>query len=106
MKTRLLMAVVSAILFLAPRAASAGDMATQPGAELSTGTSASHRLMQHANESAQATTDMSLSEPAASGSQSVQTVSYGGVATGRSEAGARQNMPCSAGPQCMIYFGQ
>ncbi|CAH2785298.1 MAG: FIG00461543: hypothetical protein [uncultured Paraburkholderia sp.] len=106
MKLRLLMAVVSAVLFLAPRAASADNTTTRPGAELSTGTSAgssaSHRLMQHANESAQATTDMSLSEPAASGSQ----VSYGGVATGRSEAGARQNMPCSARPQCMIYFGQ
>lgn len=110
MKLRLLMAVVSAVLFLAPRAASADDTTTQPGAELSTGTpagsSASHRLMQHANESAQATTDMSLSEPATSGSQSVQNVSYGGVATGRSETGARQNMPCSARAQCMIYFGQ
>ncbi|WP_025597218.1 hypothetical protein [Burkholderia sp. WSM2230] len=106
MKLRLLMAVVSAFLFLAPRAASADDLATQPGAGTATGTSAGHRLMQHANESAQATTDMQLSEPAGAASQSVQNVSYGGVAAGRSEAGGRQNIPCSTGPQCRIYFGQ
>ncbi|WOD15418.1 hypothetical protein [Paraburkholderia kirstenboschensis] len=102
MKLRLLMALVSAVLFLAPRAASADDAANQPG----TGSSAGHRLMQHANESAQATTDMSLIEPAATASQPVQNVSYGGTAAGRSEAGGRQNMPCSSGPQCRIYFGQ
>ncbi|CAB3710398.1 hypothetical protein [Paraburkholderia rhynchosiae] len=102
MKLPLLMAVASAVLFLAPRAASADDTMTQPAA----GTSAGHRLMQHANESAQATTDMSLGEPATPGSQSAQDVSYGGAAAGRSESGSRQNMPCSAGPQCRIYFGR
>jgi hypothetical protein len=102
MKLRLLMAVVSAVLFLAPRAAIADDAPTQPGA----GTTSGHRLMQHANESAQATTDMSLIEPAGTASQSVQNVSYGGTAAGRSESGTRQNMPCSGDPQCRIYFGQ
>ena len=102
MKLRLLMAVVSAVLFLAPRAASADDITSQPGA----GISAGHRLMQHANESAQATTDIPLSEPAGTTSQSVRNVSYGGTAAGRSEAGSRQNMHCANGPQCRIYFGQ
>uniref|UniRef100_E1TFA3 Lipoprotein n=1 Tax=Burkholderia sp. (strain CCGE1003) TaxID=640512 RepID=E1TFA3_BURSG len=106
MKLRLLMAVVSAILFLAPRAASADDLAPQPAVGTTAGASSGHRLMQHANESAQATTDIPLSEPAAGASPSVQNVAYGGVAAGRSEAGGRQNMPCSTGPQCRIYFGQ
>jgi hypothetical protein len=106
MKLRLLMVFVSALLVLAPRAASAGDMTSEPGVGTSTATPASERLMNHANESAQATTDMSLSEPTGAASQPQQNVSYGGVAAGRSEAGSRQNMRCSGGPQCTIYFGQ
>ena len=105
MKLRLVMVFVSALLFLAPRAASAGDMTSEPGVGTSTATP-SERLMNHANESAQATTDMSLSEPTGGASQPTQNVSYGGVAAGRSEAGSRQNMRCSRGPQCTIYFGQ
>jgi hypothetical protein len=106
MKLRLLMVFVSALLFLAPRAASAGDMTSEPGVGTSAATPASERLMNHANESAQATTDMSLSEPTGGASQPAQNVSYGGVAAGHSEAGSRQNMRCSGGPQCTIYFGQ
>jgi hypothetical protein len=101
MKPRLLIVAATAFLLLVPRGASADGTMTQPGA----GTSAGHRLMEHANESAQANTDMSLSEPAAPGSKAVQNVSYGGTAAGRSESGGRQNMPCFIGPQCRIYFG-
>ena len=101
MKVSLLMATASAVLFLVPRPASADGMTNPSGANPPAGS-----LMQHANESAQATTDMSLSEPGAPNAQSVQTVSYGGAAPGRTQSGGRQEMPCSTGPQCRIYFGQ
>jgi hypothetical protein len=102
MKLRLLMALASAALFLTPNTAGALDSLQEeavPG----------RAFMQNANESAQATTDMSLGEagritmPAA---QAVQNVSYGGVAAGTAEAGGRQERPCSSGPQCRIYFGR
>jgi hypothetical protein len=102
MKVRLLMATASAVLFLLPRPAAADDIAAQPGGATPSGNS----LMQHANESAQATTDMSLSDPGAPNAQSVQNVSYGGAAAGRTQSGGRQEMPCATGPQCRIYFGQ
>jgi hypothetical protein len=66
-------------------------------------------MQQNANESAQATTDMSFSESGQGmpGAQPVRNVSYGGVAAGQSESGGRQGQPCtSSGPQCRIYFGQ
>jgi hypothetical protein len=102
MKLRLLMVLASAALFLAPN--TAGAQGNQPGEAVS-----GQVLMQNANESAQDTTDMSFGEtgrtimPAA---QPVQNVSYGGVAAGATEAGGRQERPCSSGPQCRIYFGQ
>ncbi|MFL9933035.1 hypothetical protein P0D88_28310 [Paraburkholderia sp. RL18-103-BIB-C] len=106
MKLRLLMVIASALLFLVPRTASAMGLEGQPGADMS-----GHALMQqNANESAQATTDMSYGE-AAQGmdtrTQAVQNVSYGGAAAGQSESGGvQQGKPCSSGPQCRIYFGQ
>ncbi|CAB3792423.1 hypothetical protein LMG28614_03526 [Paraburkholderia ultramafica] len=105
MKLRLLMLVASAVLFLAPRAAGAMGMDGLPD----TGTSGRVLMQQNANESAQATTDMSLGEAAQgtdSRTQAVRNVSYGGVAGGQSESGGRQSQPCGSGPQCRIYFGQ
>ncbi|EIF34439.1 hypothetical protein BCh11DRAFT_02241 [Burkholderia sp. Ch1-1] len=106
MKLRLLMAVASAVLFLAPRTVSAQEIQGQQGA----GVSGHMMMQQNANESAQATTDMPFSESGQGmtpGAQPVRSVSYGGVAAGQSDAGGRQNQPCtSAGPLCRIYFGQ
>ncbi|HEX7935938.1 MAG TPA: hypothetical protein VF573_23110 [Paraburkholderia sp.] len=102
MKLRFWMAAASAVLLLVPRAASADDTMAQPDA----GTSAGWRLMQHANESAQATTDMSLSEPTGQSAQGVRNTSYGGAAAGHSESGALQNMRCATRSQCRIYFGR
>ncbi|NPT53999.1 hypothetical protein [Paraburkholderia elongata] len=102
MKLRLLMALASAALFLAPNTAGAFD--SQQGEAVS-----GRVLMQNANESAQDITDMSYGEagrtimPAA---QSVRNASYGGVGAGSTEAGGRQERPCASGPQCRIYFGQ
>ncbi|ANB76125.1 hypothetical protein AYM40_28045 [Paraburkholderia phytofirmans OLGA172] len=102
MKLRLLMALASAALFLAPNTAGALDSQQDEAAS-------GRVLMQNANESAQDITDMSFGEtgrtmmPAA---QPVRNVSYGGVAAGATEAGGRQERPCSSGPHCRIYFGQ
>lgn len=104
MKLRLLMIVASAVLLFAPGTASAQEMGGPQG----TGTSARAMMEQNANESAQATTDMSLGGPAQgmdTRTQAVQNVSYGGVAAGQAESGGRQK-PCISGPQCKIYFGQ
>ncbi|WP_434115696.1 hypothetical protein [Paraburkholderia caffeinilytica] len=103
MKLRLLMALASAALFLAPNTAGALD--GQPD-DAGSGRA---MMQRNANESVQDTTDMSFGEtgrtmmPAA---QPVQDVSYGGVAAGAVEAGGRQERPCTSGPQCRIYFGQ
>ncbi|WP_168790150.1 hypothetical protein [Paraburkholderia aromaticivorans] len=105
MKLRLWMALASAVLLLAPKTAGALDIEGQQGA----GTSGRALMQQNANESAQATTDMSFSESGQGtpGAQPVQNVSYGGVAAGQSQAGGPQNQPCtSSAPQCRIYFGQ
>jgi hypothetical protein len=102
MKLRLLMALASIALFLAPNPAGALDGPQDEGVPGRT-------LMQNANESAQATTDMSYGEAGRStmpGAQAVQNVSYGGVAAGTEEAGGRQERPCSSGPQCRVYFGR
>jgi hypothetical protein len=101
MKLRLLMVVASALLLLAPNTASAVQQDDQPGAA----TSGRAQMEQNANESEQATTDMSYSEPG-QGTQAVQNVSYGGVAAGQSESGSRHYQPCNSGPQCKVYFGQ
>lgn len=105
MKLRTWMAMASAMLLLAPGAAGASEMADQQALGMS-----GHEMMeQNANESAQATTDMSFGESGQSmmpGAQPVQNVSYGGVAAGQSEAGGRLGQPCTSGPQCKIYFGQ
>ena len=105
MRLRLLMVMASAVLFLVPRTVSAMGADGQPGA----GMSGRAVMEQNANESAQATTDMSFGD-AGQGTetraQEVRNVSYGGVAAGQSESGGRQNQPCSSGPQCRIYFGQ
>lgn len=105
MKLRLLMALASAVLFLAPRTAGALDTEGQQGVGMS-----SRALMQNANESAQATTDMQYGESAQGampGDEAARKVSYGGVAAGQSEAGGPQNRSCSSvGPQCKVYFGQ
>ncbi|HEX7907838.1 MAG TPA: hypothetical protein VF534_07080 [Paraburkholderia sp.] len=105
MKLRIWMAMAGAMLLLAPGTAGASELEAQQAAGMS-----GHEMMQqNANESAQATTDMSFGESGQSmmpGAQPVQNVSYGGVAAGQSEAGGRYGQPCSSGPQCRIYFGQ
>ncbi len=105
MKLHLLMAMASAVLFLAPATVGASEMAAQQAAGMS-----GHQMMQqNANESAQATTDMSFGESGQSmmpGVKPVQNVSYGGVAAGQSEAGGRQSQPCPSGPKCSLYFGR
>lgn len=106
MKLRLWIALACAMLLLAPITAAALDMDGQQGA----GMSGRALMQQDANESAQATTDMSFGESGQGvmpGGQPVQNVSYGGVAAGQSEAGGPQSQPCtSSSPQCRIYFGQ
>lgn len=102
MKLRLLMALASAVFFLAPNTASAQD--SQQG-----DTASGRVLMHNANESAQDITDMSFGETgqaAMPAARAAQNVSYGGVATGTTGAGGRQEWPCPSGPQCRIYFGQ
>ncbi|REE22115.1 hypothetical protein B0G80_5234 [Paraburkholderia sp. BL6669N2] len=104
MKLRLWMALASAVFLLVPKTAGALGIEGQQGAGVS-----GRALMQNANESAQATTDMSFSDSGQGmpGAQPVQNVSYGGVAGGQSQAGGPQNQPCmSSAPQCRIYFGQ
>ena len=105
MKLRLWMALASALFLLAPRTAGAMDVEGQQGA----GMSGRALMQQNANESAQATTDVSFSESGQGmpGAQPVQNVSYGGVAAGQSEAGGPPSQRCtSSAPQCRIYFGQ
>ena len=99
MKLRLLMVMASAVLLLAPRPVSALESDGQQGAAVS-----GRALMQHnANESAQATTDMSVWEDSGQG-QAVQNVSYGGVATGRAEMGNRQTQPCGSAAAMQDLF--
>jgi hypothetical protein len=105
MKLRLLMVMASAVLFLAPQTASAQELDGQPTA----GVSGRALMQKDANESAQATTDMSLDgtgQAARAGGQPIQNASYGGVAAGQSQAGDRQSQRCPSGPQCKIYFGR
>ncbi|HEY2019682.1 hypothetical protein [Paraburkholderia sp.] len=101
MKARLLMIVASAVLFLAPRTASATERVGQTDA----GMPGRAEMQQNANESAQATTDMSLGhgwQPR----QGVSEASYGGMAAGQSEAGGKRAQSCAGGSHCSVYFGQ
>ncbi|QQC65925.1 hypothetical protein [Paraburkholderia ginsengisoli] len=105
MKFRLLMVAACAVLLLVPRAVSALGLEGQPAG----GISGSAQMQQNANESAQATTDMSLGgtwQDPDTGGQGTRNVSYGGVPAGQSEAGGRHGQSCGAGSQCRIYFGQ
>lgn len=102
MKSRLLLVAASSALLFVPRTAGAVETATTPSIE-----SGRTQMLQDANESEQATTDMSYGAAAGepgTGSQAVQGVSYGGAAAGRSETGSRVGR-CGAGPECRIYFG-
>ncbi|WP_345816181.1 hypothetical protein AAGS40_18255 [Paraburkholderia sp. PREW-6R] len=106
MKLRLLTAVTTAVLLLAPKTANALDTQGQYSAVAS-----GQALMQNANESVQATTDMSFSDPgmdAPAASQAARNGSFGGiggVVAGQSEMGSRRDELCTGGPQCKIYFG-
>jgi hypothetical protein len=105
MKLRLLVVAASAVLLLAPRTANAMGPQGHPDSAIS----GSAQMQRNANESAQATTDMSLGETwhgTQTGAQGAQNVSYGGVAAGQSETGGRRGRTCGSGPQCKIYFGQ
>ncbi|RAS33283.1 hypothetical protein NDK50_27035 [Paraburkholderia bryophila] len=101
MKFLLWVAMASAVLLLVPISVGAQQ------ADSATGDGMSGRtLMQrNANESVQATTDMSFGE-AGQAVQGVRNASYGGVAAGQSEMGGRPGQPCSSGPLCRVYFGQ
>ncbi|MFT4067398.1 hypothetical protein [Paraburkholderia sp.] len=101
MKVRVLMVAASAVLFLAPRTATAAELSGQPDA----GMSGRAVMQQNANESAQATTDVSLGQ-GWQPRQGVEDASYGGVAAGQSEAGGKWNQSCAAGSGCKVYFGQ
>ncbi|SMG61495.1 hypothetical protein [Paraburkholderia susongensis] len=101
MKVRVLMVAASAVLFLAPRTANA--------AEPDAGMSGRALMQQNADESAQATTDMSFGrgwQAQQDRDQAMRDVSYGGVSDGQSEAGNRRSRSCAFGPQCKVYFGQ
>jgi hypothetical protein len=105
MKLRLLVVAASAVLLLAPRTANAMGPQGQPDSAIS----GSAQMQRNANESAQATTDMSLGETwhgTETGAQGAQNVSYGGVAAGQAQTGGRHGQACGSGPQCKIYFGQ
>ncbi|WP_233805248.1 hypothetical protein [Paraburkholderia sp. HP33-1] len=101
MRVRLLMIAAIAVLFLVPSTASAAELSGQadPGAS-------GRAMMQHdANESAQATTDMSFGQNWDS-QQGVRNASYGGVPAGESQAGGRRSQSCSFDTECKTYFGQ
>jgi len=103
MKVRVLMVAACAVLFLAPGTARAAQPDDQPGA----GMSGRALMQQNANESAQATTDMSLGRGwQLHQEETVRNASYGGTAGGQSEAGGRRGRSCASGFRCKVYFGQ
>jgi hypothetical protein len=102
MKVRILMIAASAVLLLAPRTASAAELSGHADA----GMSGRAQMQQNANESAQATTDMSFGHSWDARDQGVRNTSYGGVAAGESQAGGRRGRSCTVGSECKIYFGQ
>ncbi|MCC8397205.1 hypothetical protein LJ656_32015 [Paraburkholderia sp. MMS20-SJTR3] len=102
MKLRVLMIAASALLFLIPRTASAAEPGGPPDAAMP-----AHAVMQqNANESAQATTDISLGQGWQSRQQPIQNTAYGGVAAGHAETGGRHAQACAIGSGCNVYFGQ
>ena len=101
MKFLLWMAMASAVLLLVPVSVGAQQADSAAG----DGMSGRSLMQQNANESVQATTDISFGAPAQP-AQGVRNASYGGVAAGQSEMGGRSNQPCSSGPLCRVYFGQ
>lgn len=100
MKLHWMLAIASAVLLLVPVTAGASEL---DGAQ-SGSPSGRSMMQQNANESVQATTDMSFGDSGQA--QGLRNASYGGVAAGQSDMGVRQNRPCSEGPLCRIYFGQ
>ena len=103
MKLRLLMVMACAVLLLAPQTASAQELGGQPAA----GVSGRALMQKNANESAQATTDMSFGQSWDARDQGVRNASFGGVPAGESqEGGRRSSQSCSFGTECKVYFGQ
>lgn len=102
MRVRILMIAATAVLFLAPRTATAADLSGQTDP----GMSGRAMMQQNANESAQATTDMSFGQSWDSRDQGVRNASYGGVPAGGSQAGGRRSQSCSFDTECRVYFGQ
>jgi hypothetical protein len=102
MRVRVLMIAATAVLFLAPGTASAEEVGGQTDPGMS-----GRAMMQHnANESAQATTDMSFGQGWDPREQGVRNAAYGGVPTGESQTGGRRSQTCSFGTECKTYFGQ
>jgi len=95
------MLAATAVLFLAPRTATAAE----PGGQSEPGMSGRAMMQQNANESAQATTDMSFGQ-SWQPRQDGQDPSYGGVAAGQSETGGKHGQSCGMGAECKVYFGQ
>ncbi|WP_144141544.1 hypothetical protein [Paraburkholderia sp. BCC1884] len=100
MKLRLWIAIASAVLLLVP----ASVIALQTDGAQNAGMSGSATMQQNANESAQATTDMSYGESVAPAT-AVRDVSYGGVTAGQSQMGGPSGQSCNTGVQCKVYFG-
>lgn len=102
MRVRILMMIAAtAVLFLAPTTATAAEL----GGRVDPGMSGRAIMEQNADESAQATTDMSFGPSWDSRDHGVRNASYGGVPAGESQAGGRRGRSCSFGTQCKIYFG-
>jgi hypothetical protein len=102
MRVRILMIVATAVLCLVPRTATADELSGQADA----GMSGRAMMQRNANESAQATTDMSFGQNWDPREQGVRNASYGGVSAGESQAGGRRSQSCAFSTQCKTYFGQ
>jgi hypothetical protein len=103
MRVRILTIAATAVLFLAPRTATAAEV----GGQADPGMSGRAIMQQNANESAQATTDMSFGQSWDARDQGVRNASFGGVPAGESQAGGRRSsQSCSFGTECKVYFGQ
>ncbi|MGF6372459.1 hypothetical protein OKW40_005275 [Paraburkholderia sp. RAU6.4a] len=102
MRVRILMIAATAVLFLAPRTAIAEGLSAQADHAVS-----GRAMMEHdADESAQATTDMSFGQNWDPREQGIRNASYGGVPAGESQAGGRRSQSCSFSTECKTYFGQ
>ena len=67
------------------------------------------RMVQNADESAQAETDMSfgdMGQTVTAPGRSMKDAAYGGVAAMSGEAGGPANLNCVNGPDCKVYIGQ